>query len=189
MSALLHALSALNTTSAFKPSLPVADDEEDENSIPCTSQPCQWKPPKKRKESTLRLSDAMFEKHDYAKPVKRKVRQVEDFDPRPVSFRGSASSRLPELLRQLKGEQLCVSLLFDPQYQNVPSHEPSAHSIPNLSQIKETVSAFKETLELTAEKSREIERTTRDQRKSPLWFSVRRYRITASLFAWCCSFP
>lgn len=71
---------------------------------------------------------------------------------------------------------------FDPQYQYVQSHEPSAHSIPNVLQIKENVAAFKKTLELTDEKSREIERNTRDQRKSPLWFSVSRYRITASLF-------
>ena len=130
----------------------------------------------------MRLSDATFEKHDYAKPVKRKVRKVEDFDPRPESFRGSASIRLPKLLSQLKGEQFCVSLLFDPQYQYVQSHEPSAHSIPEVPQIKETVSAFKKTLEVTAEKSREIERNTREQRKFPLWFSVRRYRITASIF-------
>ena len=38
------------------------------------------------------------------------------------------------------------------------------------------------TIEVTAEKSREIERDTREQRLCPLWFSVRRYRITASLF-------
>ena len=41
---------------------------------------------------------------------------------------------------------------------------------------------FKKTLEVTAEKSREIERNTREQRKYPLWFSVRRDRITASIF-------
>lgn len=121
VSALLHALSALNTTSVFRPSLPVAnaDEDEDEASIPCTSQPCQWKPPKKRKESTLRLSDATFEKHDYAKPVKKRVKHVEDFDPRPESFRGSASTRLPGLLQKLSGEQLCISLLFDPQYHHI----------------------------------------------------------------------
>ena len=84
MSALLHALSALNT-STFKPGVTAAtsDDDEDEAAVPCTSQPCVWKQPKKRKESNLRLSDASFEKHEYAKPVKRKIRLVEDFDLRP----------------------------------------------------------------------------------------------------------
>ena len=39
-----------------------------------------------------------------------------------------------------------------------------------------------ESLKVTADKAREIERNTREQRLSSLWFSVRRYRITASLF-------
>lgn len=182
VSALLHALSALNTTSVFRPCMSVNDDEEDEASIPCTSKPCQWKPPRKRKESTLRLSDASFEKHDYAKPVKRKVQSVEDFDPRPEAFRGTASSKLPQLLKKLKGEQLCISLLFDLQYQCEAPKTPLAHNTPSLLQLKKTISAFKETLEVTAEKAREIERRTREQLKSPLWYEVRRYRITASMF-------
>ena len=183
MSALLHALSALNTCT-FNPGVTTAtsDDDEDEAAVPCTSQPCVWKQPKKRKESNLRLSDASFEKHEYAKPVKRKIRPVEDFDPRPESFRNLAQSRVPDLLQKVKGEQLCISLLFDPQFQCEASHQPSDHNVPNLSQLKETISAFKKTLELTADKSREIERETREQRNSPLWFAVRSHRITASFF-------
>lgn len=182
VSALLHALSALNTPS-FKPGVTASDsDDEDETAVPCTSQPCHWKQPKKRKDSTLRLSDASFEKHDYAKPVKRKIRPVEDFDPRLVSFRNSAKSRLPDLLQKVKGEQLCISLLFDEQFQCERSLQPSDHNVPNLLQLKETVTCFKKTLELTTEKLREIERDTREQRNSPLWFSVRSHRITASFF-------
>ncbi len=157
------------------------DVDSDEESLPCTSQPCRWKPPKKRKESTLRIADATFVKHDYAKPNKKKIRQVEDFDPRPESFQGASSRSLPDLLRKLKGEQLCVSLLFDSQFQ---SDELSSDdiSIPGKSTLKDTILQFKETLKITSEKSREIEQDTRDQRKSDLWFSVRRYRITSSLF-------
>ena len=183
MSALLHALSALYT-STFKPGVTAAtsDDDEDEAAVPCTSQPCVWKQPKKRKESNLRLSDASFEKHEYAKPVKRKIRPVEDFDPRPESFRNLAQSRVPDLLQKVKGEQLCISLLFDPQFQCEASHQPSDHNVPNLSQLKETISAFKKTLELTAGKLREIERETSEQRDSPLWFAVRSHRVTATFF-------
>ena len=73
--------------------------------------------PKKHKESTLRLSDAELVKHDYAKPIKKNIKQVENFDPRPESFRGTAMQELPEL-QKLKGEWLCVSLyLLDSQYQ------------------------------------------------------------------------
>ena len=111
VSALLHALSALHAPSAFEP--PMQEVDSDDESLPCTSQPCRWKAPKKRKESTLCLADATSVKHDYAKPHKKKIRQVEDFDPRPDSFRGTASQSVPELLQKLKREQLCVSLLFD----------------------------------------------------------------------------
>ena len=87
-------------------------DSGDE-SLHCTSQPYHWKLPKKRKESTLCLADATFVKHDYAKPHKKKIRQVQHFDPWPDSFRRTASQSLPQLLEKLKGKQLCVSLLFD----------------------------------------------------------------------------
>ena len=138
--------------------------------------------PQKRKKSVLRLSDATFVKHDYAKPEKKKIKQVEDFDPQPDSFRGSASQGLPELLQKVKGEQLCVSLLFDPQFQAEEVTSPSSHNIPDMSNLKDTILNFKETLSITPERSREIERSTREQRNSDLWFSMRRYRITSSLF-------
>ena len=164
MSALLHALSALHAPSAFEPSIQRVDSD-DEESLPCTSQPCRWKPPKKRKESVLRLSDATFVKHDYAKSEKKKIKQVEDFDPQPDSFRGTASQGLPELLKKVKGEQLCVSLLFDPQFQAEEVTSPSSHNIPDMSNLKDTILNFKETLSITPERSREIERSTREQRQ------------------------
>ncbi len=95
--------------------------DSDGESLPCTFLPCRWKPPKKRTESVLRLADATFVKHDYAKPHK-KVRQVEDFDPWLDSFQGMASQEIPELLQKLKGEQLYVSLLFDSQFQSDEMH-------------------------------------------------------------------
>ena len=131
------------------------------------------------------LSEAVFEKHDYGKPVKRKIKHVEDFDPRPPEFRGSTMSRLPELVDKLRGEQLCISLLFDSQCRRVnleTSQQPSSHNIPDATDLKETIAAFKRSLEVSPERVREIERDTREQRISPLWFSVRRYRITASMF-------
>ena len=183
VSALLHALRALNNTHTFKPpGASVDGNASEDEATPCTSQPCRWKAPTKRKESTLHLSDATFQKHEYSKPIKRKIQNMEDFDPRPESFRGSTQSRLPKLLKQLKGEQLCISLLLDPQYQVKPSQQPSAHNVPDAPQLKETIAAFRKSLERTCDQAREIERSTRDQRNCPLWFNVRRHRITASFF-------
>ena len=187
MSAALHALSGLKPTSfSLRPNLPPASNANDDAiDTPCTSLPCQWKPPKKRKDSTLCLSEASFVKHDYTKPSKRKVRCVEDYDPRPPEFRGSTVQRLPALLQRLKGQQLCVSLLFDPECRQDTSDEvqnPSSHNLPSKTVLADTIAAFKKSLDVSHDVAREIERSTREQRLSLQWSSFRKYRITASLF-------
>ncbi len=179
MSALLHALSALNPNA---PSLASRGSVVENDPVPCTSLPCQWKPPRKRKESALRISDACFEKHEYSKPVKRKSISVEDFDPRPQKYRGQVNSRLPDLLEKMRGEQLCISLLFDKQFRCEISQQPCNENLPGDSDLRATVMAFKKTLEMTPQMCREMERNTCEQSNSPLWFSVRRFRLTASLF-------
>ena len=154
--------------------------------------PCQWKHPKKRKESTLQVSKATFEKHDYAKPTKRKIKHVEDFDPRPPEFRGLAANRIPELLDKVRGEQLGISLLLGPNYRqrSVESvQEPSSNCIPTKASLMKTIAAFKRSLQINDDKAREIERNTCEQRLSSLWFSVRQYRITSVFTIWERSYP
>ena len=157
------------------------EEEEEEDAMPVTSYLCQWKVPKKRKESTLQMSSATFQKHDYHHQGKRKVAFTEDFDPRPSDCRGIASSLLPTLLECVRGESLGVSLLFDEHYrhQTIPLSVPH---LPDLEALKDNVAAFKESMKTDADKIREIERSTREQRHSTLWFAVRRFRITASRF-------
>lgn len=41
---------------------------------------------------------------------------------------------------------------------------------------------FKKSLHMSSQKIWEIEQSTRDQAQNPLWYSVRRYRITALCF-------
>ena len=75
VSALLHALNDLNPPSLhLKPKLPVADmGEEDEEVMPSTSLPHAWGiPSKKRKDCTIEVSSAVFEKHDHARPGKKR---------------------------------------------------------------------------------------------------------------------
>lgn len=182
VSAVLHSLVALTSKgSPIQPTLPAASVDEGDGLMPVTSYLCQWKVPKKRKESKLQMSAAVFEKHDYRKEKKRKVVSTEDFDPRPAEFRGKAPVLLQEFLEKVRGQSLGVSVMFDPQYrqETIPTSGPD---IPNTSALKETVRAFKESLCMPTEKLREIEQNTREQRDSPLWQEVRRYRITASRF-------
>ena len=126
-------------------------------------------------------SSSVFQKHDYQKQHKKRVSHTEDFDPRPVECRGIAPSLLPALLDSVHGESLGISVLFDKRYchEQLPVTDAG---VPGTSLLKQTVAAFKDSLKLSPSKVREIEQNTREQKQSPLWFSVRRYRITASRF-------
>ena len=100
-----------------------------------------------------------------------------------MSLRGNAKSLLPGFLDAARGQSLGVSLLFDPQYCHSPTGPvTTTAAAPDLIAIKTTISAFKESLRLPADKLRETEQTTREQCNSPMWCSVRQYRITASRF-------
>ena len=72
----------------------------EEEALPFTSLPCLWIPPRKSKESTMQMSEATFTKHTYDKTKKRKLKRLEDFDPRPLEFRGTAANHLPALLQR-----------------------------------------------------------------------------------------
>ena len=186
MSAVLHALASIHPSSFnLKLNVHLAGDT-DVVQVPVTSLPCQWKPPRKRKQSTMPISEAVFQKHDYSKPVKRSIKSVEDFDPRPAEFRGLASSRLPDLLEKVKGEQLCVSLLLDSRFRHwdnaTTAGVTSSPNLPDVASLWDTIEAFKGSLKISEDEARHIEQHTREQRNSALWHSVRRYRITSSIF-------
>ena len=81
VSAVLHALASINPMSFnLKPNIHSAG-VTDGDEVPVTLLPCLWKAPRKRKQSTIPMSEAVFQKHDYNKPVKRSIKLVEDFDP------------------------------------------------------------------------------------------------------------
>ena len=184
VSALLHSLVAMTSKNCqVQPELPssVLVDGDIEQFTPLTSVLCSWNVPRVRKESNLRMSEAVFEKHDYQRSTKRRRKQTEDFDPRPQEYRGSAGSLLPALLDNVRGESLGISVLFDEKYrqQTIASSDTC---VPATCNIKETVAAFKQSLQMSPSQIRNIEQSTREQRESSLWFAARRYRITASHF-------
>ena len=81
------------------------------------------------------------------------MKAVEDFDPRPVECRVTASQNLPDFLNKICDKQLCISLLLDPSFHY--SDEPvlgSSQLTPRLSiesNLKLTILAFKLTLSVT----------------------------------------
>jgi len=111
---------------------------------------------------------------------------LEDYDPRPLEFRGSAYLKLPELLQEVKGKDLGVSVLLDTDYVSsavsVAPQQPDGFNVPDVQDLQRTIESFKHSLEVNPDQARQIERDTREQRMSSAWFAVRRYWLTASIF-------
>lgn len=132
----------------------------------------------------MTMAEVPFPKHVYGRERKRTVQPLEDFDPRPPEFRGTARDHLPGLLKKIRGEHLCISLLFDEHYRHWDSTTPltAGPTLPDVVGLRQTVEAFKASLAMSDEAIRKVERDTKEQRNSTLWREVRRYRLTASLF-------
>lgn len=159
-----------------------------EETLPITSYACQWIQPRKRKESNKQMAGAKFEKHVYGRQCKHTIKSIEDFDPRPPECIGTAQASLGEFLTKMRGKGLGVSALMDPKVRvwkpgcssdATPEGPPS---LPSKEELICRVSAFKESLKVSAERVCEIEKNTRDQSQSPLWYSERQFRLTASFF-------
>lgn len=132
----------------------------------------------------MTMGEAPFPKHVYGRERKRTVQPLEDFDPRPLEFRGTAYDHLPGLLKKIRGEHLCISLLFDEHYRHWDSTTPltAGPTLPDIVGLRQTVEVFKASLAMSDEAIRKVERDTKEQRNLTLWREVRRYRLTASLF-------
>lgn len=72
----------------------------------------------------MEVAEAPFMKHVYGRERKRTMQALEDFDLCPAEFRGTARDCLPGLLEKIRGEYLCISLLFDEHYCHWDSSTP-----------------------------------------------------------------
>ena len=179
MSALLHALASLSPPDFSQ----TQDPSSDEGAVhPVTSYLCKWNAPRKRKESNKSISESEFHKHVYGRQRKHELKPLEDFDPRPVELRGTANDNLKTFLGKVRGQGLGVSLLKDEDCRcwSISCGKSLDPVLPTKLELQRRVEEFKKSLDLPAIKLREIEQSTRDQSGSPLWHSVRQYRITAS---------
>ena len=123
------------------------------------------------------------------------MKTLEEFDPRPEKYRGTAKENLKPLLESVHDQGLCISLLLDPKTRcwnegvtSLPS--TSTPQLPSISSLQRAVTEFLKSLEVSEDEARLIERKTVGQRDSPYWFFMRKYRITASMFgevldSWC----
>lgn len=190
ISGLLHALVAMSPTQNPLPeSQSVSGNSSvEEEPLPITSFACAWKAPRKRKDTKAKVSEISFNKHVYGRQTKHTYQSLVNFDPRPEEFRGTAKEQLKGFLANVKGRGLGVSVLFDSDCRvwnsdSISQITPMNESrLPSKSDITKRVEAFKESLRLSPEKIRALERDTIDQSHSPQWYHARRYRLTASNF-------
>ena len=79
-----------------------------------------------------------------------------------------------------------MSVLFDKDLRftlsETSSATPKQPSTESKQKIVEKVASFKQSLHVTPDKIREIERSTRDQALSLLWYLTRRFRLTVLVF-------
>lgn len=152
-------------------------DDKDADSVPFTSLPCRWKPPRKRKESILKISDATFEKHMYGKAKKIKHLPIENYDPRPEKYRNKVDSHKKFLVLYMVRDWVCPYCWI--HVRGAGRQSPASSTSFRITKYKAgTIIEFEKSLNIT----REIRGNTRSQRDSPEWFAARRYRITASIF-------
>lgn len=130
----------------------------------------------------MKMAEASFSKHVYGRERKRTFKSLEEFDPRKAKFRGTANERLPDLLTNLRGENLCISLLFDEHYRYWDDSKSldGKPILPEIRALKNAVEEFKKSMVMSDEPFRKLERDTKDQRNSTTWHQVRCYIITAS---------
>lgn len=188
VSGLLHALTAI--CSARNPfqivSAAHVENEEEDSALPITSFICQWVKPRKRKESSAKISESEFLKHVYGRTVKHELKTICSYDPRPAEYRGNSSARLGPYLEKVRSVDIGMSVLLDESMQvwSEQSHtvDSSTLTLPSKSELEDRAKAFISSLHLSPDKIREIERNTTLQSQSSSWFTARKYRLTASVF-------
>ena len=177
VSAVLHCLVALRGHKFMTPATESTSElsGDDDQPLPITSFACQWKQPKKRKETNLKISDADFSKHQFG-DRKRTYESMNEYDPRPVSFRYTAAHALPRLLESVRDNEpkLGVSVLLDGTLAKQCESTDS--------DVQKQCQVIISTLTLSEDDIRKVEQETRKQQESEKWHELRRKRLTASNF-------
>ena len=172
VSGLLHALVAMSPSFPSHSVMDPSTSEPEEEALPITSYVCQWKPPRKRKESTLQMSKATFHKPVYGRKKRRSSKPLEEFAPRPPEYKNTAQGRLTEFLGKVHRKGLCVSLMFNSASQywqdetQTGSGEPLPPKLPSKEELQSSVEELKKSFHVSAFKLRQIEQNTRDQSQS-----------------------
>lgn len=172
---------------------------QDSSDLSCTSKPCKWNVPRKRKGSVVSIANMQFSKHDYAKPQKkRKSFMTPGHDVRALDQRTWPEDRVKNMLNLVKEYQEKTDravgwlhiLLQDVRPQTVEqgneTDEANVDLLPpvkehpvSISTLRERCQEVERKLNISESEIYDIERMTRGQSNNT-WYSQRRVRITAS---------
>lgn len=70
---------------------PQTDEMQD---LPCTSKPCQWNQPSKRKKNSRPITDINFKRIRYEDTLKVKEKKIAKYNVDSISFRNSLCAKL-----------------------------------------------------------------------------------------------
>jgi len=167
--------------------------------VSCTSKPCKWNIPSKRKGAIQPIKLMKFRKHDYSKVNKAEqlTSTVEEANVETESCDKQhwSKDKLQEMYEQLNNVQKksahCIGWCHILP-QQLPEQSPKAEELVLLSPIsirdspislqgiKERIEKVKSKLFVNPEQALEIEKETQEQSVSKSWHFHRQYRITAS---------
>lgn len=175
---------------------PFIDELED---MPCTSKPCQWNQPSKRKTDSRPITDISFKRIRYEDTLTVKENKTVNYHVDTVSFRNSLCSKLVKNSRAAlfdiipPVQDVCVDVESDLNISNFEEVETCEHIMYDSDRYIDIVNTVKtENMSVsdfhsfvsTCNKNiiDEIEARTKSQHDNPLWVAARAGRVTASMF-------
>lgn len=169
--------------------------------MPCTSKPCQWNQPSKRKKDSRPITDISFKRIRYENTLTVKEKKTVNYHVETVSFRNSLCSKLGndsraalfDIIPPVQDACHCVDVASDLNISNFEEVETSKHITYDSDRYIDIVNTVKtENMSVSdfhsfvssCNKSiiDEIEVRTKGQHDNPLWVAARTGRVTASMF-------
>ena len=180
--------------------------KESEN-VSCTSKPCTWNIPRKRKVDNLVISDCKFRKHQHGKAKVEKDFALKVQEETPIAHDYQMNTKISNYLHMIKEteiktgkkiglsmilpqntvSELQYSVIHDHNYISTKASNNSGLSIspikvhpPSLNKIQRKAEEIKHKLCMSKHEISELEKKTVGQSKIAEWNLHRQYRITAS---------
>ena len=173
-----------------------AKTESDPSDVSCTSKPCKWNVPRKRKGNVVPVANIQFAKHDYSKSKKKRKSSITpQHDVRAPNQRKWPEDKVKNMFSRLKEYQekskkavgwlhiLPQEVLADQSSKTSKENDllcPIKEHPVSATTIKKRCQQVQDRLTLSETEINDIEKLTRGQSDNSAWYTERKVRITAS---------